>query len=114
MSVSFDWLVEPILPPSFFAERINDGRVELGQFEYLRGYFPEASEQEKAQYADLIAWLDACGEEGEARLDAELAELGVSYDKGSLIGADNVCQQVIRGDFFEEYGSYEELAEAAE
>lgn len=103
---------ETLEPPAFFAERIEDGRVELGQFEYLRGHFPEASEEEKAQYAALIAWLDTCGEEGKRRLDAELAELGVSYDKGSLIGADNVCQQVIRGEFFEEFASYAELAEA--
>ena len=103
---------EKLEPPSFIAERVDDGRLELGQFEYLRGYFPEASEAEKAQYSELIAWLDACGDEGKARLDSELAELGVSYDKGSLIGADNVCQQVIRGEFFEGFASYAELAEA--
>ncbi|MEM9086024.1 MAG: DUF6624 domain-containing protein [Pseudomonadota bacterium] len=99
-------------PPPFIAERIEDGRLEQGQFEYLRGFFPDASEDEKAQYAELIAWLDACGEAGKSRLDAELAQLGVSYDKGSLIGADNVCQQVILGNFFEEFASYSELAEA--
>ena len=55
-------------PPPLVAQRIVDGRFEPGHFEYLRGYFPEASDSEKAQYAELLEWLKACDEQGRHRL----------------------------------------------
>lgn len=99
-------------PPEIIAERIEGDRFEPGNFEYLRGYFPEASDPEKAQYAEIIDWLDQCGAEAEARRNAEMAELGVTLE-GSLVGgAANVCGQVTRGEQFESFASYDELVEA--
>lgn len=99
-------------PPPMVAERIIDGRFVLGDFAYLRGYFPDASREEKADYAKLVAWLDTCAEEGRERLDTELAQLGVSHEGGSLIGAANICQQVVKGGHFEAFASYEDVAKA--
>lgn len=99
-------------PPPAIAERIIDGRFEPGNFEYLRGYFPEASEAEKAEYAAIDDWVEQCGEEGELRLNAELAELGVALEGGNLIGAASLCQQVIRGEHFKDFASYPEVADA--
>jgi len=99
-------------PPASIAHRIVDGRFELGDFEYLRGYFPEANEAEKAKYAKLTAWLEQCYAEGRARLDPKLDELGVALPEDHSFGASNICQQVVRGKRFEEFVSYEELANA--
>jgi hypothetical protein len=102
-------------PPAFIAERIADGRFEPGNFEYLRGYFPEASAAQKAQYADLQAWLDECEARGAKRMDAALAALGVAMeaDKSFIMaGAANECQQVVTGEAFKDFASYDELAEA--
>lgn len=99
-------------PPDFVAERIADGRFELGRFEYLRGYFPEASEAEKAEYAALAQWMEACEAEGQARLDYELTELGIAPIENSLLRASSVCQQTVMGDQFKDFASYTELVEA--
>lgn len=111
--VAADPSPEPPPLPDAIAERVVEGRFEPGDFAYLRGWFPEASEAEKEDYAAIAAWLDRCGEEGKARLDAELAELGVSLQGGSMMGAANICQQVVRGEQFEGFASYAEVAEAA-
>ncbi|MDJ0979197.1 MAG: hypothetical protein QNI87_11780 [Erythrobacter sp.] len=99
-------------PPPLVAERIVDGRFEPGHFEYLRGHFPEASEVEKAQYAELITWLDACEQKGKARLDAELAELGIASIENGLLRAPSICLQVVMGDPFKGFANYAELAKA--
>jgi hypothetical protein len=108
--------VSPPDPPPLpepIAARTTDGRFEPGNFEYLRGYFPEATEAEKAEYASILAWLERCEAEGKSRLDAELAALGVSLEGGSMMGAANICQQVVQGEHFEDFASYAEVAEAA-
>lgn len=102
-------------PPDFIAERIVDGRFEPGNFEYLRGFFPEASKAEQARYAELEAWLEACEALGIKRMSAELAALGVRMQADevpSLAGAANECQQVVIGSAFKDFASYAELAEA--
>lgn len=99
-------------PPAFIAERIVDGRFELGDFAYLRGYFPEASEAEKAQYAEMADWLDQCFKEGRARLDAELAKHGVELGEDSWIGIPNLCGQVVSGGQFDEFASFDEFTKA--
>lgn len=102
-------------PPAAVAERIVDGRFEPGNFEYLRGYFPQASEPEKADYAALIVWLDKCEARGRERVNAELSELGVSLDASqfpSMAGASNACQQVATGASFKDFASFAELAQA--
>lgn len=101
-------------PPAAIAERIVDGRFEPGNFEYLRGFFPEATPQEKADYAEIVTWIDKCGEEGIKRLRAELVRLDLTlHEEFSLIGAANLCGQVTRGERFEDFASYKELLEAS-
>lgn len=104
---------EPPPLPAAIAARITEGRFEPGSFEYLRGFFPEATEAEKAEYASVLTWLERCEQEGKSRLDAELAALGVSLQAGSMIGAANICQQVVQGEQFKGFASYAEVAEAA-
>ncbi|MEM6857541.1 MAG: DUF6624 domain-containing protein [Pseudomonadota bacterium] len=88
--------------PELVAERFSDGRFEPGDFDYLKGFFPEASEAEKAQYAQLTKWLAECEEQGRARLDAELEELGVSLELSTYTSAQaSVCRQVVRGEQFQ-------------
>jgi len=101
-------------PPPLVAERIVDGRFEPGNFEYLRGYFPEANEQEKANYAELVEWRKRCRKEGRARLDAELAELGVTLEFDSYTSAQaSLCSQVYSGEQFQgRFAAYEELETA--
>lgn len=102
-------------PPPLVAERIIDGRFEPGNFEYLRGFFPEASPDEKAQYAELGDWLKQCRKQGRARLDAQLADLGVALEFDSYTNAAApFCRQVFAGEQFRDrFASYDELEAAA-
>ena len=100
-------------PPEFIQERINNGRFDLGDFEYLRGYFPEASEAEKARYAQTSKWLERCSDLGRVRLDTKLAELDVTLPEGHSFGTPNICGQVIDGEQFEEFASFAELLKAS-
>lgn len=99
--------------PEAIAARTIEGRFEPGSFEYLRGYFPEATAAEKAEYADILAWLDRCEAEGAQRIAAELAALGASPSGERMNTAANLCQQVLRGDQFQQFASYTELEKAA-
>lgn len=107
-------------PPAFIADRvINKGYIydgfDLGELEYLRGYFPEASDEERAQYAELKAWFKKCAEEGTARLNAEMAGYGVTLIEGEFSGAASMCQQVAFGNqgLLDRFETYEEFAKAA-
>ena len=101
-------------PPAFIAERISRDRFDPGEFEYLRGYFPEASKEEHDRYAELIAWLDQCWKEGDDRLAAVMAEFDVTLNGDEFSGAASLCQQVVYGkDWIRRFDSYAELAEAA-
>ena len=102
----------PPLPPSI-AARVTDGRFEPGSFEHLRGYFPEATKAEKAEYTAIIAWLERCETEGEQHAAAALAALGASPSGERMNTAANLCQQVLRGDQFDQFGSYAELEAAS-
>lgn len=104
---------EPPPLPDAIAARVTDGRFEPGQFEYLRGYFPEATEAEKAEYAAIVAWLERCEAEGEQRVAAELAALGVSPSGRRMSSAASLCQQVFRGDQFSGFATYAELEAAS-
>ncbi|MEO1731320.1 MAG: DUF6624 domain-containing protein [Pseudomonadota bacterium] len=99
-------------PPPAIALRITDGRLELGQFEYLKGFFPDASEAEKASYAAIADWVKACKAKGQARLDAELTALGIASVESPLLRASTACLQVVMGDQFKDFTTYAELAEA--
>jgi hypothetical protein len=94
------------------ASRTIEGRFEPGSFEYLRGYFSEANATEKAEYAAIVAWLDRCELEGAQRVTAELAALGVSPSGERMNVAANLCQQVSRGDQFQQFANYAELERA--
>ncbi|MEM6494300.1 MAG: DUF6624 domain-containing protein [Pseudomonadota bacterium] len=102
-------------PPPLVAERIVDGRFEPGHFEYLRGFFPEASEEEKAQYAALVAWLKECNAMGQERLAAELTSLGLTLEDSRYTSAQaSLCRQVFRGEQMRDrFKTYRELAEAS-
>lgn len=100
-------------PPEFIRGRIENGRFDLSDFEYLRGYFPEASAAQKAQYTQVSQWLDRCEEEGRQRLDTELVQLDGTLPAGHSFGTPNICGQVITGDSFEEFTSFEDLLEAS-
>lgn len=99
--------------PEVVAARTIEGRFEPGQFEYLRGFFPEATPTQKAEYAAIVAWLERCEAEGEQRVVAELAALGALPSGEETSAAANLCQQVMRGDQFHQFASYAELANAA-
>lgn len=104
---------EPPSLPEAIAARTTDGRFEPGHFDYLRGYFPEATEAEKADYAAVVAWLERCEAEGEQRVAAELVALGTSPSGERMNTAASLCQQVFRGDQFSRFASYAELEAAS-
>lgn len=103
----------PPPPPEAIASRTIEGRFEPGDFDYLRGYFPDATEAEKAEYLAIVGWLDQCEAEGQRRVAAELAALGASPSGERMNTAANLCQQVFRGDQFARFASHAELAAAA-
>ena len=102
-------------PPPAVAERIVDGRFEPGNFDYLRGFFPDANAQEQAQYVQVVEWLEECDMQGRERLDAELAALGLTLESDRYTSAQApLCRQVFRGEQFQDrFDSYDELEAAA-
>ena len=104
---------EPPELPEIIASRMVDGRFEPGNFEYLRGYFPTAAAEEKAQYEELSKWLERCEAEGKVRLETELAEAGVTLEGEKISGASNLCRQVFRGEQFAQFETYDQLQNAS-
>jgi len=104
---------EPPPPPQIVATRIVERRFEPGNFEYLRGYFPDATDQEKADYSELSDWLIRCEAEGQGRIADELAALGATLAGEQISGAANLCRQVFRGEQFKQFASAAELEAAA-
>jgi Family of unknown function (DUF6624) len=107
-------------PPAHVAERfVREGIVydgfRTGELEYLRGYFPDATEEERAQYAELKAWFKRCDQEGTARLNAEMAQYGVTLIEGEFSGAAPMCQQVVFGNqgLLDRFATYDEFAKTA-
>jgi hypothetical protein len=104
---------EPPPLPEIVSSRIVESRFEPGDFEYLRGYFPDATGQEKADYSELSDWLIRCEAEGQGRIVAELAALGTTLVDEQISGAANLCRQVFRGEQFKQFASAAELEAAA-
>jgi Family of unknown function (DUF6624) len=107
-------------PPAHVAERfVREGIVydgfRTGELEYLKGFFPDASEEERAQYAELKAWYKQCAGQGNARLSTEMAEFGITLIEGKFNGAAPMCQQVVFGNqgLLDRFATYEEFAKAA-
>ena len=107
-------------PPAHVAERfVREGIIydgfRTGELEYLKGFFPDATEEERAQYAELKAWFKKCDQEGTARLNAEMAQYGVTLIEGKFSGAASMCQQVVFGNqgLLDRFATYDELAKAA-
>lgn len=101
-------------PPAFIAERINRGKFDQGEFEYLRGYFPGASKEDRARHAQLVAWLDQCWKQGEENLAAVMAEFDVTLLEDEYSGVGSMCQQVAyEKEWIERFESYAELSKAA-
>lgn len=104
---------EPPPLPQIVASRTVESRFEPGNFEYLRGYFPDATDKEKADYSELSDWLIRCETEGESRIAAELAALGATLAGEQISGAANLCRQVFRGEQFTQFANATELEAAA-
>ena len=98
-------------PPKAIADRIVDGRFEPGDFSHLKGAFADASAEEKAQYAEITEWLDRCKTEGKLRLEAEMADLGFTLEGEQVVGAANLCNQVLLAQYIEGIESYSDIEE---
>lgn len=81
--------------PAPLAPFIVDGRYEPGDFGWMRGRFDSASEAEKADYAQVNAWLGKCYEAGNAASEARLAALGIGgFDARGDMGVATLCVAV--------------------
>lgn len=65
-------------PPAALAPYFHGGTFDPGDFAWMRGRFPGATPTEVQTYASIDAWVTTCFAEGEARVRAELAAMGVA------------------------------------
>lgn len=57
-SISGGAWVEPISPPAALAPYVMNGTLMPGDFQWLRGYFPDASPVERANWAEIKDWAE--------------------------------------------------------
>jgi hypothetical protein len=65
-------------PPAALAPYCHAGTFDPGDFAWMRGRFPDATPTEVQTYASIDAWVTTCFAEGEERVRAELAAMGVA------------------------------------
>lgn len=85
----------PSATPAVLTPYIKDGSFSPGDYGWARGRFDDASPQDKAAYAGVMAWMKQCFDTGTVRAKAELAAMGVDPSKlapGPY--SDLLCAQV--------------------
>lgn len=87
---------EPSPVPDILKPYVKDGRLEPGDFGWMRGYFSDASAADKAAVDGIEAWLRACLADGVARTHTELTKMGAADPKlGPTAGAPLLCRMYV-------------------
>ena len=80
-------------PPPALAPYIADGRLQPGDYGWIKGRFDDATAEEKAAYQAINAWRMACYEQSRETLRSELAKRGYpDVDLGNFSGGAEICQ----------------------
>jgi len=97
-------LPEPLKP------YMNEGIFDPGDFEWMRGAFPEASEEEKADYLAISNWREECSGEEKERVRGELAKRGFPNVELKLVPiTTEYCDQFaveLRNDLFDSFDEF--------
>jgi hypothetical protein len=76
-------------------ELFATGEYDPADFGYLRGAFPDASEEENRRWQQVAQWLQACEDNARSRAAADLSEIGLSLSQQHVKRTKPVCDQVI-------------------
>lgn len=99
--------------PGSLKPYVQDGVFDPGDFEWLRGLFPEATDQQKEDYQAIIAWRKACADQEASHYAAELAALGFPDVKSeAFFATTDFCAQFAVGPKVESFTSFADFQEA--
>lgn len=102
----------PPPPPEIVLPYVEEGEFSPGDFEWMRGAFPEADEPQKRSYEAIQAWLTRCSEEARSMALAELTELGVEAAQLSASAISHpFCDQVAIQPRLEIYEDFDDFSE---
>lgn len=102
----------PPEPPEALLSYIDDGEFKPGDFAWLRGAFPESSDNEKRQYQAIISWLDACSSEARLVVLNRLYELGIADAKLEQVPISYpLCEQVASKPQVSEFANFADFTE---
>jgi len=68
-------------PPRALGDYIHEGHFDPGDYNWLKGAFPDANPGDRALWKTIAEWQTACFSEGQARVRAELLALGIRDPK---------------------------------
>jgi hypothetical protein len=101
-------------PPEHIRSYIVDDQFVPGDYQWLRGRFPEASDEDKAKYFQILNWETQCIESARAKVAAQLS--GMGYPDAKLnsepIGP-LVCLQVSAQPYVLSSASFSEFSQKA-
>ena len=82
-------------PPSILHPHIREGRFEPDDYRWMRGSFDDATPAEKAAFAEIGTWLNACMAADLAEMRIALRHMGIAVPKleGGGYG-DPLCASV--------------------
>lgn len=113
-SAAFVMLVAALPPgtPETLHPYFEDNKFSSGNFEWLRGAFPEATEAEKFAYQGVTAWLKECSAIARSKTIVQLREMGVENSQLdnaplSLPVCDQVASTMPQVDAYDSFADFQ-------
>lgn len=99
-------------PPVSLESHIVEGEFVAGDFDWMRGAFPGATAEQRAEYQAISDWLKICSSEARTSMLAQLEELGVV---NARLGEGSVtfplCDQVSAQPDVRLFNNFEDFSE---
>ena len=81
-------------PPPVLTPYVTQGRLDPGDYGWMRGSFADGTPAQKAAWRDVTAWRDRCRAEQVAAIRTELAKRGVGVSSAGGGTGNGLCGDV--------------------
>lgn len=88
----------PEIPPvpEILKPYVKDGRLDPGDYGWMRGHFSDASPTERDSFLELMRWQEQCLKDGHVAARATLQSMGIADPKiDPSAGAPLLCRMVM-------------------
>lgn len=88
---------QPLSVPPPLSSFLHNDVVEYGDYRWLRGRFPDATDADKQAFVAALKWNEACENQSRAAMKDRLAAMGQTFDPGRDVYARPAsCRQFVQ------------------